>query len=340
MDELSLTNCDMDQAKATCPSECSFSMQGFESDAHAIQFAECVCGYVREISRYMDLSQLDGVTIAHDYRHAVKNFDRGDESLLPHEASDGHAVGVAMTIPVVRDQVLKSHIILNAQHLLALEHTEHPDWDLAVHILAHECAHVEINQRFVAAFPDELFRKPGADYFRPHRWSIILSCWNEYAATSKSAPYGAKQTSTYEDNFLHSLAETKQKSNDLIIAYRSHGDIAQIVAEIYDAYGELLKFSAYHLGNMKGLGLSLDQLPRTSEALTGHWFTPFFEQLGVACECIDSEYGLWANQDAFEAIGDLADRLIAAGGLHIKTRADGQQWIDIPYSPDTMPSET
>jgi hypothetical protein len=91
-----------------------------------------------------------------------------------------------------------------------------------------------------------------------------------------------------------------------------------------------MKFASYHLGNMVGLGLTLDDLPKTKEALDGHWFPPFFDKPRKACENIAAEYGKWTDRSAFEALDDLADEIVVAGGLTISGhRHDGGFYVDI-----------
>jgi len=154
-----------------------------------------------------------------------------------------------------------------------------------------------------------------------------------------SAGFGTKPTEGYEDTFLQRLRETKPQANEQIKSYRVHGNIDQIVGEVYVAYGDLMKFAAYHLGNLTGLGLSFTDFPRTTDALAGHWFAPYFTRLDDALKDIAHDYGKWADKAAFEVVGDLADELLAQGGVHYKSRPDGRIYIDIPFTAETMPDE-
>lgn len=340
MDELTTLESNAIERSPTAPPSFSVNVKGFESEERAKQFGELLGEYVREFSCHFDLSQLDGVTVAYDYHQALLDLDRGYKSSCQLSPSKGHVVGVAMTPSVMRGSSLKSHIVLNAAYLPALENAGSEHFGFAMHLLAHECAHVEITHRFNSVFPGVLLQKSNKNLHEAFRWDIILACWDEYAATLLSARYGPAQTEAYEDTFLQSLDQARQKANGLIAAYRIHGSVNQIIAEVYGVYGELLKFAAYHLGNMNGRGLTLEDTPRTAEALVGHWFAPYFEQLDAACKGIASNYGEWANKAAFEVIGDLADEIVGEGGVCITTLADDQLYVDIPFSPETMPDGT
>ncbi|WP_300754946.1 hypothetical protein [Janthinobacterium sp.] len=336
MDENATSESNTGKPDETAPRNLPIHLHGFDTRERAVVFSEWLAGYVREISRYMDLSQLDGVTIAHDYRQALLDLDRGNISLPPLTPSDGYAIGVAMTPLVMRDNSLKSHIVLNAAFMLALENHQHENHRFAFHILAHECAHVEITHRFNTVFPGVLLQRR-RNLQEACRWPIIISCWDEYAATFKSALYGDVQIDGYEETFLNCLDGARPSANRLIAAYRSHASVDQILREVYGVYGDLLKFAAYHIGNIHGLNLTLDDVPRTTDALDGHWFAPYFEELTAACEAIAENYGQWPDQTAFEVIGDLADRLVADGGLYITVIDNNQLYVDIPFSPETMP---
>ena len=98
-----------------------------------------------------DLSHLDGVTVAYDYTQALLDLDRGYTTSHPLTPSEGHAIGVAMTPSVIRDGVIKSHVPLSAPYIAPIADGDHPHFQHALHLLAHECAHVEINHKFDAA---------------------------------------------------------------------------------------------------------------------------------------------------------------------------------------------
>lgn len=324
---------------STAPDCFSITARGFRTEAHASNIGSLVGEYVRAFSRRFDLSQLDGVTVAYDYAQALLELDRGYETSLQLTASDGHVVGVAMTPSVLRNGALKSHILLNAQFVESIADREHENYRHALHIIGHECAHVEVTTRFDTAFPGVLLRQRYADLRIAFRWQIILACWDEYAATNLIAGTGEDQTDAYEDTFLRHLAETRQVANDSIRQYRIHGDVDQVLAEVYGIYGDLLKFAAYHLGNLDGQGIALRDRVRTVEALAGHWFAPYFERLHTASQAIADTYGQWPDQAPFEAIGDLADELVSLGGIHLSYPEPGRLYVDIPFALDTTPDE-
>ena len=51
----------------TAPENLSISPRGFDTEEHARAFGNLVATYVRTLSSYIDLTTLDGITIASDY---------------------------------------------------------------------------------------------------------------------------------------------------------------------------------------------------------------------------------------------------------------------------------
>ncbi len=322
----------------TAPENISVSLRCFDEEGHARKFGNLLAMYVRELSRYFDLSNLDGITVAFDYHQALLDLDRGYPTTHKLTPSEGFVLGVAMTPAVIRDGTLKSHIVFNAAAVLPLEDEKHDAFKLALHMVAHECGHVEVTHRFDAAFPGVLLRSKARNAHDRLRWDIIKACWDEYAVTSICACFGEDPTEGYEKTFIHALNETRATANGLIKAYRLHGNIEQILAEVYGIYGNLMKYACYHLGNIAGHGLELEDRPNTIAALDGHWFKPYFERLSAACKSIADDYGKWTERSKFEVIGDLADEIVQEGGLVISNYTDdGGFHVDIPFSPDTMP---
>lgn len=322
----------------TAPENIPVSLRGFDTEEHARAFGNLVATYVRALSSHIDLTTLDGITIASDYTQALLELDRGYETQHKLTPSEGIVLGVAMTPAVIRDGKIKSHMLFNASILLPLEDEKNEFYEQALHMLAHECGHVEVTERFNAAFPGVLLQGKHPNTHAHYRWEIIKACWDEYAVTQICAPFGQRPTDGYEETFITALGETRPHAIALIKAYRLHSNLEQIMAEVYGVYGELMKFSSYHLGNMVGLGLTVDDLPKTKAALEGHWFAPFFDRLKQTCADIASNYGKWTDYSAFEALGDLADEVVADGGLIISGhQQDGGFYVDIPFTFETVP---
>jgi hypothetical protein len=302
----------------------------FDTEKHAKEFSDLVGACVREMSRRIDLSTLDGITIAGDYNQALLDLDRGYETKHKLTPSEEVAFGVAMTPAVLRDGKLKSHMLFRAEALLPLEDVNHSGFQTALHLLAHECAHVEVTHFFDAAFPNVLLRSSVTSLHAQARFDTTKACWDEFMVCAIAAPYGADPTTGYEETFIAALEEARPKANRLIRAFRIHQNVEQIMREVYGVYGDLMKFACYHLGNMAGRGLTVDDLPSTKSALGNHWFKPHFERLDAACKGIAEEYGRWPDRSRFEVIGDIVDDVVRERGL-----IASEFYVEVPFTPET-----
>ncbi|WP_428381836.1 hypothetical protein [Nevskia ramosa] len=324
------------ESPMTAPENIAVTLRAFASEEDARKLANIVCEYVRILSRSINLKNLDGITIAHDYHQALLELDRGKIYKTPLTASDGDVIGVAMTPSVWRDGALKSHIVINALFVQCLLEPMNDETRRAIYLIAHECAHVEVTSVFNQAFPGLIGSKT-ADLAWSLRWDGVMGCWDEYAASLISAPYGLDPTDDYEACFLDALESSRLKANGLICAYRTHADVGRILEEVFDVYGALFKLAGYHLGNLKGRNIGWRDRPQSAAALEGHWFSPFFQRLSAALDAVIDSYGRWTDKTAFEAIGDILEDVVADNGLFLKRQANAGLYVEIPFRTETMP---
>ncbi|WP_095091029.1 hypothetical protein [Mesorhizobium sophorae] len=325
---------DDSEQPTTLPTNVGISLSGsFESEDKAREFAYRVLGSMRVLGRSMDLSGVDGVTISGDYHEALAALDRGIEGLRPLTAStdeDG-VIGIAMAPAVLRDGKLKTHLVFHVHALLGLAEPEAELFPLAVHTLAHECAHAMLHTAFDKRFPNVILRESRSNYFDRFRLEVTDACWEEYGATRASADWGADPTDGYVSTFVKALSETGQSANEFILSYRTHGDIDQILAEVPPLYGNLIKWASYLIGTMHGLDKKIADLPELAEALNGHWFSEYFEKLETAYRKLWERLGEWDERAEFDPIGDIAIDVLERGGIKlIKTSPDDTK-VEIPF---------
>lgn len=304
-------------------------LRGFAGEAVAKELGQLVSAVVSELSTAFNLAQLDGITIAVDYEEALWQLDRGYVASSPLAPSRSEAaVGVAMAARVKRGGVVKSHIVIDAALVMPLldPANDYTDFRQAIHLIAHECAHVEITATFDAAFPGHLLQRDFEEH-AARRWGIILTCWEEYKATQMSARIGADPTENYVETFLLTLKLAPTDANEAVDAYHLAQDGPALMKRLYDAIGTLLAHSAYLLGNMSGHDLPMSAMPVVKEALAHHWFEKSFWELADLLGSIDDGYGVWENQDQFEAIGDLADNLATHFGVEVDPYGDGNVYV-------------
>jgi hypothetical protein len=323
-------------ASSRIPANFPVSVNGLPDAERGEAFAKLLGNWLIALGGRFDLQSLDGATAVVDYGAALTALDRGFQASRPLEPTRDKATGIAMAVPVLRNGLVKSHLVLDLNYLIWLEDEMAEGFVDAVHVLAHECAHVEITAAYDRCFPGVLLRQREGEAER-FGGSIAMSCWDEFAATWRCAGIGRDPTTYYETTFLEVLGSARSAANEKIKAYRVHADVSQVVSETFAIYGNLLKFASYVAGNMKGRSLTLDDLPATKAALTGHWFRPFFDRLQEECSALSDSFGQWSDRSQFLPLVRLVDDLVAAGGVVMVPQSDGRLYAHIPFSAETMP---
>jgi hypothetical protein len=323
----------MTEPRNSVPKNIEMKVIGLPEEV-AVEVRQILAEIVDMVGQKLNLVGLDGVTFASDYNQALLDLDRGydtDHKLTP---SNDHGVGIAMSPSVMRDDKLKTHIVINASAFLAMISDKRGY--SAINTVAHECAHVELNHLFDEAFPGTLLRMKASvlDHFRT---DCMLACWNEFGACWRSASFGPTDQLCYEAAFLLALEETRAAANAAILEYRDHADVLMVMTTVCGLYGNLLKYSAYHLGNLHGHGVDWRTIPTTADPLRDHWFLPFFERLDQACKATTADLGNWTSSAPFDAISDIAEDLVAEGGMHFERHDDGRIGLNIPFTLETMP---
>lgn len=248
----------------------------------------------------------------------MRSFDRGFDDFRPVAVSNGDFIGVALTTEVVRSGEIKSHIIFDSRYIVALMDNSHPDIPIATYIIAHECAHVEVNAWQRRAFPND----PVDESFGPaelqSRWSVISACWNEYAACRISAVFGPQETARRVSDFRQSLERVsdfvKGEARQAILTR----DYMRLQNIMYVGYGNLMKMTSYMLGQLDGLGdAGAAEMQDVLESLEASWFQSFLRELSVALRTIWALRGQWSSKSEFLAVGYIALSVIEDRGVQI-----------------------
>lgn len=324
----------------TIPSNLQFSARNFPDEDYAKEAIYKLHSVLSVISQSIDLTNLDGVTIAFDYDEALAELDRGYETTYRLTATKDVAIGVAMAPTVIRDGVIKTHLVLNANYALSLLEKPGKETEFfwqSLHLVAHECAHVEVTAVFDRCFPGTLLQKVHRNILDNMRWQVILATWDEYAVCRITGSIGYDPADDYLETLLKVLGDTRGQCYEMIKAYRTHGDVGQVVTEVYGKIGNLLKYSSYFLG-----AIATHENPEThpttlTEKAEFAWFKPFYERMIEVNEALWSEFGRWKNLDAFDEIGDILEDMAKSIGIVALRESDELINFNIPYRLESMP---
>lgn len=315
------------------PANLMFSVSGFEDEAQARTVADKVGYVLSELGKIIDISALDGVTIAWDYDGALASLDRGYGSKFVLERTKDVGIGVAMTPSVLRDGVLKSHILIHAHVASMLASKDVDEFNMVFHTLAHEAAHVETTAAWEACFPGELLRTTYSSLLDAFRQQVYSACWDEYAATRIANTIGVDPLEGYEDTFVTVLEAAQEKVANLVRAFNGGSGNAtdDFVGSIYGAYGDVMKFACYFLGTLASVARRGKPGDEVAQALRGSWFEPYYPRLEDACAALFDSFGRWPDKSGFELIADILEEIIDRYVMNIWRREEGRYSIYVHH---------
>ncbi|HSS30086.1 MAG TPA: hypothetical protein VLL06_03620 [Nitrospiraceae bacterium] len=319
----------MAAAHQTAPEQISVKLTGFADSEQANRFGHAIAETVRLISTVIDLERLDGITVSFDYDAALASLDRGFNETAPlKKTSTDLLLGVAMSAPVLREGVVKAHMIYYAPVVTALDGGDEESQRRALSLLAHECGHVEAIKHSDMAFPDRMFRPVhGKIHFLNE---IAESIWSEYSACRISAIFGKELTSIYEDSFVSVLRVARDRTNAAIREYRLHADLSRVLQEAGQHICQPLKIGAYLFGHLDGLKLEFDVVPTTEAALRETQYDRCMNEMHEALRELWSRLGRWSDVAEFDVLENIAREALAERGM-IFTAIDDERWhLDIP----------
>lgn len=330
-------NSDSTLPTATAPDCIPVNARGFDDEERATNFAHYIAETVRIISRYIDLSRLDGITVAYDYEEALSQLDRGYKPTRKlSRTSTDQLLGVAMAPAVIRNGNIKGHLVFSAPRILPIEDAGSDSFKDALYLIAHECAHIEDLRHRDERFPKTILQTKIIDTEEAFFAEITSILWEEYAACRISAPFGSEQAQVYEESFISVLDVANDKANEAIRSYRSHADLNRVLEEAGTPLCEPLRIAAYLIGHLDGLQENWDIVPQAFKRLEGNSYSTSINQLADALDYLWSTRENWETYGVFDPLKEIVRKVLATGGMIITRQSDGQMHLDIPFTSETI----
>lgn len=308
-----------------------YHLIGFATEEDAKAAGDRIARTIEEIASELSLSlsDLDGVTIAHDYDAALAGLDRGYEASAPlTRTKDGIGEGCAMAPLVLHNGEVKSHLVL-AAYIVPL--IDEPQMGVnGKYIIAHELAHIHEHYFRNRVLPSTLLniRIPKRD--EAFLYDLADTCWGEYVACLFTAPVHPEQSKLFEMPLLALLPQAE----DEIVAAKKDWLLDRDTGKFWQRTGgmvySLLKYFSYLLGHAAGLGKPAGEIaPETWTLLTSNvWLLRWVERLNEELARMLDTFEHWKSLDAFEPLKLLARRLLADCGIGISD-VNGSLYISI-----------
>ncbi|MBL4758950.1 MAG: hypothetical protein JKY32_15365 [Rhizobiales bacterium] len=324
----------------TLRADLSMSAHNFADEEFAKSLLYKTASTLAVISRDIDLTKLDGLTISHDYDKSLVELDRGYQTNHVLTATKDVAIGVAMTPCVMRNGKVLSHMVFNAPYIFGIleeEGQETEAFNTSLHLLVHESAHVEVTASFDDVFPGWLLQHKHSDVVDNLRWQFILASWEEYMVCRICGNIGYDPLDGYAETFISVLASTKANCIEAIKSYRIHSNVDEVICSVYGHLCNLLKYASYFLGALHGIGREMNEFPELQSALSNSVYNDDFDDLSMALEDLMERYADWPDMKKFEDLGDVVEAMAEREGIFAQRLDDDQLYIDIPYKQETMP---
>lgn len=331
---------ELTRSHSTAPESIPVTVHGGLNDQEATEFAHLVANTVRAIGTVIDVDQLDGITVSTDYESALEELDRGDlTNRVLRRTNDGGRLGVAMAPAVSRDGVVKTHLVFDYQAIMGLSALEGDEFNLAMYLIAHECAHIEYHKVFMPSALIDASAAEGESLEDEVIASITTPILEEYWVCRRSAPFGshADATSMHEESCMTVIPGATESARRSIREYRTHGCTTRVLDEVGKAIFEPILTTAYLLGDLAAQGKSLADVPTVKQALYAEGYTDFIEEMIVYLDrhysCQDSR----RRSSVERQLSDAVHEAFASRGLILSTLDTGELWVDVPFTEDTMP---
>lgn len=324
---------------STVPENALLTLLDFDSEHPETQrFSSAMSQAILECGRAMDLERLDGVTVAFDFDAALASIDLGYESThAKGYTKTGEFLCVGKALTVKRCGKLMSHVVFHASTVGLLIYPEHESHPLAVNIIAHEFAHVTGLKWNDAAMPGLLLAPHQTDWFTASLFDAALIIWDEYLACRLAAGFGdaVAQRTLYAKNYEGDAALAISRTREPIKAYRIHGDLEKMMAEIRVPLIQPLKLAGYLLGHLDGMEdeQSLDALCPHQVETPYHSVLP---ALRTELRKLWNTHGNTGGVERFDGVIELIIQVYEGAGTHPKKQGD-HYYVNVPYTPETLP---
>jgi hypothetical protein len=318
-------------SSSTLPAGLSVSVSGsFPTEADAQLLSNTVYGFLKVFGALLNLEALDGVTVADDYHSALAGIDRGFGTIgTPTPTNDTFGTGFAMSLPVIRDGIFKTHIVLDSRLVRPLTDSENDLYKFAIHTLCHESAHAHDHLMQSRAFPG-FYGSRLNDYRDGVLTELALAAWDEYIASRLSASWGTEDyCSQFEDALCSMLKSAKQRGNECIDRFSDSRDVNKTVKELADVYGALLTRASYLIGHLDGLNLEFAKESVSFFTLIDKtdWFSEIWVEYVSCLEALYASYGEWTGVEVLEPLKQVFEKLLRTGGVGFVLLPTGNYYV-------------
>jgi hypothetical protein len=288
-----------------------------------------------DIAWTVPLDRLDGITFADDYPAALLSLDRGNHRIPPPKTrQDSVASGIAQCPIVIRNGVIKSHVVAlgNIGRMLVGNSDKNRRW--AVSMLADQFAQAGLTQIVDETLPGVLLNLGYRD-LEGDLQTCTYPAWNSYFAARASAGFDATRLAETQGVLLLALRDAFAEVPKARLAYRLHGNLRQLLDIAFSKVTFVLEYAANVLGHADGTDREpMEGAEELKAELECRELLAWFYDYGRDLAYLWDRRGEWKSYDEFLALNRHAERLLWPFAIVPWTNPEGQYRVEVPLHVD------
>ena len=296
-----------------------------------VRLGETIKALVSALSQALPLERLEGITMAREYPAAVGALDRGfDTETQLKPVSPEIGVGISQTVTIVRSGRLMCRVIVSdsVAHDLLSHDPERVGW--AVHVLAHELAHVGIIGTVERVLPGSTLAHSDSRLDR-ELYAILYPGLLVHLASHIAARFGDPEAiaDMLRGFLVQSIEYMVTRVPQERQAYRRHRDLDRLVAVAFPAVRHVLILAAQLLGHCSTARISPTDGPHAlSNVLDRENLTNWFRTYESDLERFRNRLGQWDSFDEFVTFNIHVERILWHIGI-VPSEDSGRVGIDV-----------
>ena len=318
----------------TIPKDLQIQIKGFD-ERQAREAGHKLMHVIKKVSRLLPLNNLDGVTVAYDYKEELASVERGCTTNVPTAPTqDEVGEGVAMELPVMRDGVCKTHIVFGPSIVGLLIHDEPRDLRTVLQLVVHELGHAADHEHKRQALGEIMFTPINdliPDAKEQYLWELSHHIWDEYFASRVSAKWGPDAERFEEELFVKIYSVFRERIREARVKYHWHKmTLEDLFAVIKHNFNLMLLATGYLFGLCDGLEKPVtDVAPRAAALLNGDDAKQLWRFRDVLL-MLWGRLGKWQSYDEFTELNRPTEILLNELEFFVHVMDTGELYMDVP----------
>ena len=311
------------------------TLSGDFEEAATKQIGSAVKEILAQACWTIPLDRLDGITFADNYAQALQELDHGFPAKRPVTTYDTEkGKGYAQSLTILRDGVVKSHVIIHGSIARALIDDDTQSQQFAIYVIVYQLAQVGCTQIFDETLPGILL-SPFMEKLQGALQACVYPGWHAYFSARACAFFDETHAPILQEVLSIALDEALKEIQEARLSYRSHGNLDIFLQAVYPRISFVLEHAAGLLGHADGLGI--EPLEETQNAIKmlekaglKNWFFDYRRHLRKLWD----NRGAWASFDEFIDLNRHAERLLWHFGIYVWPIDNDHYYVEVPLQTD------